>query len=532
MKKFNLTLLALLFFVFCNAQFKMVSEGPIFKEPESGYGKILQLKNGGTMFFHITYKDGIDVRVYDEKHAEKAVQTIEPAYGKLKYGGIEAIFEINGDGILLISELDEKRPVLYRLVIDGKKGTLKSETKIAELDKLDMGKGYAMAFGGVPEPGFYVKKDPYSDNYALVLMHSFESDRNKRIEIVFYDKDHKEASRAFYTSPDSKYKYLKYIDMVVIGDKTVNVLAYAYNTKASGGKESELVLATLEKGAKDVSLNELNFTKDYVVTGGLTRYNPVTKRIILVAAAKERAKANSTSYMPFIAFIEPGLGTLEDAAVVYPKKASNEAITLFGDKGEFTGVPQNIFINNDGTFSIVFEEMSTVTTTSSYGSSTTTTLGNIAVSVYDKDGKETAGYLIPKKQKLLNTYLPIFYHSYREGTAQQLQYGNQYKSFSYLAAAKKPYVLINDVEENTERIEKGKITTITGVGECDGFYYPLAAKNALPQRDFVFGAPDRRSHNLALFSISDYNEQTNRYATLKREKGRNEGVSIVWLSPM
>lgn len=527
MKRIDLILFACLLCISLNAQFKTIAEGPVFKEPTNGYGKILQLKNGGTIFLHLTDKNGIDVRVYDEKHAEKAVQKIEPNYGKLKNGSIEAIFDINGDGVLMISELDEKKPVLYRLVIDGRKGTLKSETKIVELDKLTMGKGYSMAFGGVPQPGFYVKKDPYSDNYALALMHSFESDRNKRIEIVSFDKDHNEISRAFYTSPDSKYKYLKYIDMVVIGDQTVNVLAYAYNTKSSGGKESELVLATLFKGDKNVSLNELNFTKDFIVDGGLTRYNPVTKRIILVAAAKEKVKANNTTYMPFMAFIDPYIGTLEHASVLYPKKASNEAVVLFGDKDEFTGLPQNVFINKDGSFSVVFEEMKIL----SSNSGSTTVLGNIAIGVYDQEGKEISGYFIPKRQKITALYLSPFYHSYREGTAQMLYVGNQYKSFSYLAGVKKPYVLINDVEENTEKAQNGKLTTIIGVSECDGFYYPLSGKDILPKRDFVFGAPDKKNHNLALFAISDYNDQSNLYTTLKLEKGKNEGVSVIWLSP-
>jgi hypothetical protein len=88
-----------------------------------------------------------------------------------------------------------------------------------------MGQAYAAAFGGVPIPDFFIRKDPDSDNYALAMLNSFESDRNKRIEIVLYGANNQEVSRAYYTSPENKYKYLECLDMAVIGDKKVCVLA-------------------------------------------------------------------------------------------------------------------------------------------------------------------------------------------------------------------------------------------------------------------------------------------------------------------
>ena len=72
---------------------------------------------------------------------------------------------------------------------------------------------------------------------------------------------------------------MNYIDMAVIGKEKVSVLAYAYNTRASGGKESELVLASVNAGATKVTLDELDFTKDLEIKGGITRFNPVSKKI-------------------------------------------------------------------------------------------------------------------------------------------------------------------------------------------------------------------------------------------------------------
>lgn len=91
------------------------------------------------------------------------------------------------------------------------------------------------------------------------------TDRNKRLEIVHYGPDHKEISRAYYQSPDNRYKYLKCIDLAVIGGEKVIVLAFAYNTVPYGGKESALTIATLNAGAKEVTLDELHLNSDQVV---------------------------------------------------------------------------------------------------------------------------------------------------------------------------------------------------------------------------------------------------------------------------
>ncbi|MFT3827172.1 MAG: hypothetical protein QM731_24815 [Chitinophagaceae bacterium] len=531
----QLTLIVLLFLTHAavtHAQFKVLAEGPVFEEPEDGYARILQLKNGNTIFFHITLKKGIDVKVYDAKHKSKAEKHIEPQYGKLKSSSVEGIFEINGDAAVFISEVDDKKPVLYRLIVDGTTGTLKKEEQIAELKKLTMGQGYAMAFGGVSVPDFYIRKDPNSDTYALAMFNSFESDRSKRIEIVLYGADHKEISRAYYSSPDEKFKYMKYIDMAVIGQDKVSVVAYAYNTRSSGGKESELVLATLDKGKKEVSLEELRFSKDMVVDGGIARYNPATKDVILLASVRANDKRNSP-YEIVLAFIDPFSGAVTKSDRIYPEKANEKSMELFGKKDGFTGMPQNLFINNDGSFSIVYEETKVITRSGSSYSITSTELGHIAVSKFNTEGEEVNTYFIPKRQLLPETYLTTFYHSLREGSAQTLFNGNQFKSFAYLNTPSNIYVLFNDIERNGESALKGKLTTIQGVGECDGFYYKLNAKDILPARDFVFGQPEgKREHNLALFAISDYDREKNVYVTLKLEKdGREKGVKVVWLQP-
>ena len=94
-----------------HAQFKQIAEGPKFDEPEEGFAKILQLKNGNTFYIHITPNDGIKVRVYDVDHKEKAVKTSSPAYEDLVIDNrddVRGIFEINNDVLVFINKEDKE----------------------------------------------------------------------------------------------------------------------------------------------------------------------------------------------------------------------------------------------------------------------------------------------------------------------------------------------------------------------------------------------------------------------------------------
>jgi len=530
--KRNALLLALMLLcsITLKAQIKQIAEGPVFEEPEEGFAKILQFKNGSTMFVHIDAKKGIDLRRYDGTHKETAVNHIDPSYGKLKNGSIKGFFEISGNAILLVSEIDGRVPSLYRITIDGKTGNLIDDRKIAELNKMSMFAGYSMVFGSVPMPDFFVRKDPDSDNYAIALFNSFESDRSKRIEIVAYGSDNNEKSRAYYNSPDDRYKYLKYLDMAVIGSEKVCVLAYASNSQ-SGGNDGELILAGLDKGAKAVTLNELDFARNEAVSWGLARYSPTVKQIIVSVTVKGRGN----KYTPLLAFVNPFDKKVNRVDAAIP---SSRIINY--PKDEFDGVPVNLFLNTDGTFSIVFEQIS-ITVVSYSGinigpvapGSSTSWLRNVAIVNYSKTGEFINDYMIRKRHDVNAAYLQPYYQSIRHDMGQMLYKGNQYKSFDFISAGPRSYVVFNDTERNNDAQEKGGLTTIEGVSNCDAFVYPLKGTDLIPKRDYLFGNPEsKKDHNLALFTISDYDKQSNVYATLKLENQHgNKGVKVIWLQP-
>jgi hypothetical protein len=546
MKKAILSFLLLFPLLTTVAQLKPIAESLPFEEPEDGYARMLFLKNGNTAYLRITKKDGIDVRLYDSQHKQIAAKTLEPSYGKLRAMSVEGIYDVGGNIALFISEWEDNIPTLYRVQIDAQTAELKETKTIATLQKATMGQGYAVAFGGVPLPDFLVRKDPGSDNYGAVRYNTFESDRTKRVELIQYNAAGSETGRNFLSSPDAKYKFTQIIDFVIVGE-TAYALLYSYNTPSSGGAANELLLATAKDGV--VSYANLGKSITRRIDDGILRYNHVTKNLIFLTTehtSSERTGVNATTarYATQFSIIDPANPSIKTPVDLRRSGINMKYRKIFKDaEDSYAAMPQQLYINDDGSFTLLLEEVTQIIRTSMRNGMATsshnsgTELGTAAVITYNEDGTERSSALIPKHQTTyagmfdgVSDYVSVggFYIAARNNGAVALSAGNQYKSLVYLNGKKKSYVLLNDVEENEERIQKGKLTNVRGVGDCEAYIYDLSATgSAILPRTAAFTRGDKKDRNLAIFNISDYDSEKGIYTTLKLEKGK--GVKVVWL---
>jgi len=523
-------------------QFKTIAEGPEFKEPKRGRGKILQLKNGNTAFIQIfTDEDDISFQLYGPNHKQKVEKFIKPAYEKdrLKYLDALGMFENNGKITYLISGQDSKVPKLIRLIIDANTGELEKGEQLGELIKETASQLSIGMYGNVPAAGFHFKKDENSNNYAIVLMNSFVSDQNKRIEIVHYSADNKEISRSYYTTPHERYKYMKYLDMVVIGNEKVEVLARAATSDRTRGKDldQELVLAELTKGSSKVELTELpdinmtfgNKNKSTDFYFGLMSYNPVTNRIMFISSYEDDDNSHNVYTNNLITF-DPDKKKVDKKLELTLDKVNEKVIELFGKKHPYTGAPENIYINADGSYSIVFEAIRVTSSSTRTGPVSFYIPGHIAISNYDKTDKQTGSALMPADYFLINYVEHPFSMLSTLNSTHTTLFGDrdEFKFFNYLRAKDKSYIMVNDVAYNAEDMLKGDVTTIRGVGDCDGFYYDIVDTDILPKRKFIFGQPERKKHVLHLPSIASYDPATNIYVTLKLDIDSKK-YKLVWM---
>lgn len=525
-----------------SAQFTIIARSPSFEEPETGFAKILFLKNGNTAFLHITKSDGIKVKLFDASHKQFVTRVVNHKFGKLVGLNVSDCFEANGNITLLLSEFEQRTPQLYRIVINGQTAAIESQVEIGELEKITLGKAYAGAFGGIAAPHFITRSDPYSENYAVVLYNTFASERDRRVELTHYNNKHEIISKSFLSTPENKYKYVKILDIALLGDKEAYALLYGFNTRSSGGKEGELFVASFKNSAETIDYISIRLDDSEVETDGILKYDKLENKLhAVVQSISSKTKRGFFSFDNNI-YYELNSYIVEinaKKAIATPGidlgKVNSKYKELFGAKRNYSGILQDYYLNTDGSQTYILEGLEVI----SGKYSTSYNMGDVAILNYNRQEVQTSATLIPKSQ-MLNTsmltgggavWASPLYHYKTRNAAQELGGGNQYKSFAYLNGDGKNYLLINDVEENDERIQKGKVTNIKGLGECDGFSFETNGDNVLPKRKFVFGTPlEKKTHNLALFTISDFNRETNVYATLKLEvDGRDRKVKVVWM---
>jgi len=543
----HLILLLLSFQQLASAQFKVLAESPAFNEPEEGFARLLLLKNGNTVLTHIhrEQKEGIEVQIYNKEHALIAVKHIvaRPG-GNYDHESVNGIFEINGDITLLITAVIEKKPALFRMIINATTGELTKMEKITEAGKQKIDRNHPLS-----NP-FLVRKDPLSDYYAVAISRNKdESEDYEQIEVILYNKQHAENSRASYKAAGNKYSLLQLHDMVVYNGGTVGIIGYGdYHNDATNRREGHLVLMKLEKNEHTLMLTEPGIMKGYQIDGSIIRHNPVTGKLVLLGCAltedeaEPKAKKNAgekqenETYLGFGAFANATTMNIENTFDVYPQEASEASQKLYKSQDHpYLGMPQNLYLNADGGFSVVYEILAAVSV--SYNTLPqqteihTVLLSDVAVSTFNRDGAMKTSALIPKEQVLSPSWLKPFYHSRRDNTGNELLGGDQFKSFCYLNSGNKNYILLNDTERNIRELKYGKKITIMGVGKCDAFYYPIDEKNSLPDRQFLF-ENEKKSVKLAAFTISDYDQVNNIYVTMQIENGGGKkNTRIIWMQP-
>jgi len=199
-------------------------------------------------------------------------------------------------------------------------------------------------------------------------------------------------------------------------------------------------------------------------------------------------------------------------------------------KSKYNGVPQNVLINSERNYTIVFEELDVVKVKDSVSH---TLIRNTAVVTYNPEGEILSSYLVPVEHYAAGISITPFYQSQRELTGQLFYNGCQYKTSAYLSDWHNSFVLLNDKKSNITEALKGNISSYKEMVDDDSFFSLLTGNEVVPARQYIFGQPKAGvEQNRALFTVYDYDMANNLLVLLKqgKESGRS-GVRLVWLQP-
>ena len=522
-----------------------------FDEPEYGWNKLLQLKNGNTFFFHSTKKDGIEVVVYNKQRKQIADKTLESKLwdvSKMRNSKIVGLYEINGEPVIFIVQADDRQPTLYRMRINGTTGAIVKEDELGHLPPTSIWYGYAMAFGNADASNIIIEKDPQSDCYAVIFFNGFAHNRSERIKVVHYDGNHKILNSGFYESPNGKFKYLRYIGAVVDGNKRVFVTTYGHNGNSSDVL-ARVIVSRLNVGDSSFTHNLLDFSEDLDDTKAIMVYNHNNNRLQLMTLTYTETKhrffssRSTKSYLLLLSYLDP-----ESLSLINVKQLVGEKVNEYGIKNidkdyEYSGIPEQMILNKDNTTTILAESTELITTRDKYGRviHEKTILGPIGISELSDTGAELRGYAINKKQQADGNF-PLLYMSGRSkgifayprqgmGIGMSRSNTNEFFSYDYVNAPNGRYVIFNDLPGNADKDEEDESRkTVKSVSSTNTMCYKL--NDPKMDKFYLFGEPDdKKASTFCYIESSDYNKDINTYATMIVERdGRSKSAKIAWIT--
>ncbi|WP_146217696.1 hypothetical protein [Chitinophaga sp. S165] len=535
-----------------------------FKEPEMGASRLLLMKNGNTLFFQFTRSKGVNVTVYDQQHQSAGV--VNNRIGswkpkKMKDADLKALFEVNGNAVVFLEQLIERRPTLYRLIFDGKTGKLLREEELAKNHQIPVSETRDRGYGNFQSAQFIVRKDPASEYYAIGVCNVESSAKEKEhIELIHFAPDHKVISRALFKSPGGTYRYLVFPDIYVNQDKYVFIACQGYNTKATGGQGSHVIIGRLQKGNKSFESKILDYTDDYNVSMLVLKHRKEDGLVYMLNAFETKKEDQDKGIMGFansnyaleMNVLDPvTLEVKNHYLIKHPQlSAYAEQNTASKKKRQagYTGFIQDFRLQDDGTITYLFEYMQHDSKTMGTGeagksaSVTTRTvwlthMGDIGIVNAGLDGKELSSFTIAKRQTVERT-LDMFLINRRKWSSWHFRAGGindvmpAFYSYDYLFVNGREYVFFNDSHVKIEDERNDFLTRKRSLAISNANTACATFDGKKVTKAYLFGEPAAKDENkFCQLEMITTSEDSKTMATMMIEKKgrRHKKAYIVWV---
>jgi len=533
-----LLLLPILCYAFLTrAQNPVVNLSTEFEVPGDGWDKLLQLKNGNTCYLHFSRTAGLEVRMYNNKREQLSSDTLQTNLWNsrdLENTEIDAIFQINGQPVLFLQQLVNDTPRIFRLVLNENTGKLQQEQLLGELPSVRLKTAFAQ--NNVASHDCFVEKDQRSDYYAVAFFAGHEilpgENVKRRIVVRHYSPQHELINTGYFYMQDSAFAYFSYIHMAVQDSRDVYLATTGFNTKKRNNSSwSKVVLSRLTPDSTAFSHNVIAYTHNYDNVSGLVKTVPAFKEVrLLLFVPSERKGGNSGTLMNI--FTEEGK-LRKHPVLSYPELSRNVETNL-NYKDKYEGIPQNWIMNNDGSSTIMMENLSYFRQGNNQLANMHSNMGDAGVAELDTLGKEDATWSLSKYQVITGTCQPFFQHrrsksewSFRNKIAALNL--NPYVSYDFLNFPDVTFMLFNDYLQyldtgGSDRVKKPLKFADDASFVCYRYY------NKKIERMYLFGMPEVNKRYACMLGASDYNAATRTYATilLKRE-GTVKKAAIAWI---
>jgi len=455
---------------------------------ETGWNKVLCMKNGNTMLFHFSPEKPILVKVFDSTHKRVANQEHLCRImdiNVLRTSVFKGLFEINNEAVLFIEQEHLGKQCLVRLCFNSNNGKLVDEKLVYTSRSLSK------------RTRFYViKNKEQDDNYAILFCTDEPQFYACDIHVVYYNKIHESIKERPIEVDRKKYDY---VSVVGAESKSRGILIslnlMKMETNATVSRESpqraiydhQLATYYIPEDSNKVNRQIVDLSTDVFPYYSDYTYNPFAQALnLLMFSYKEL-------YYRF--GIDVRRGTLtgdlffkiaEDNSDITFNWIKNDSVTSALQRKTdttkiFYGVPLGMFTNENGLTTLVtqgYERYDEPETAARYNFDSY--YGNIGITQLDDDGNELWGTMLP-----LSEYYKSYRHYYHpkeiakknqthimfDDLPEQIA-DRQFVSLNTYTYQKNLYIIFNDDNRNFNKTTSDAMgDTIFSFENTNACYY-------------------------------------------------------------
>lgn len=482
---------------------------------QSGYDRLVQLKNGNTMLFHFENRKGILVKVFDQQRKEIAsykelckivdINTLDRAT-------LEEIFGVGNEAVLLIEQDIDNRQTLVRLRFSSETGKLISEEKLVRSESF--AKPTHMA----------VLKSNVDDRYHVVCAKEKKGFVEKEMFVTVYNEKH-EAERTVPITIDQKGYDAVTLDKATI-DKSGNVIASVILSKIVKFPteiDRQLVVCYLPQNSQQFAYKKVQLPQMSHLDMKST-YNPFNNSInvlftLLFFDEVKNAKGTSTVHLSenMLMLMDPGTMSMNFTKFVNDK-VRNYVVTEIDTNQYFSGTVMDMHTNQYGLTTLIIDGYTKHV--ANIGMKGVTGLRhNISFCQLDDKGNELFGKSVPVSR--------LTSHNVYPGV---LRRNNSLASKDCFNTKSNFYVAFNEVEKNFDLKLSEQHDSIYNVDFTNAAYYKLNKKKEITKH-YLFGQPVDGEYKHIYPASADFNEKSNTYALLYRHvKAGKPTMHIAWVT--
>jgi len=540
----------ILLLLFCLAAFTGMAQDKKYtlSDPidikETGWNRVVLLRNGNTFLLHLENGKPLSIVIFDSLRKQVAFQHITCNVldiSLLKESTFEGLFEINNEVVFFLDQDHQSKRGLLRLRFRATDGVMTEEKRLAESPTMST------------PTDFTIVHSRNEDKYAIVYCTDKPAFKKCDLHLTWYDNKHEPGKDIIINADRKSYDKLAVLDAEQ-RDNGICVCLGMFNmetggTKGANGMPAQAIHSFFQAYfiPKDssfaVGTQVVDLTTEAFPAIPAYTYNPFANTLnILLLSFKDVVYQVGQEMQPAAKigdlFLRFDQGDLKLSSSWIKNSMANDYLRKNTDSNQvFAGIPLLVYTNDNGLTTIIQEsftrhvdpDQASKTRLQSY-------LGNIAITQYDDDGKEIWGTVLPRMQSGKGTTdfydMGLFLQKNQSqtmfGDQPELVYARQFLSVNSYTRHRNFYMIFNDYTKNFNNTLKNPGDTVAGYENTNACYYQMDRKKEVTKKH-LFGEPGAGEYFSCFTEGADFTEQSGLYASLVRyKKGDNISLRMAW----